>query len=94
MYAATDRGPVFVDVLEAPYAESLRERAEWVVHGSKSCWDCGCRMARRLPCCAHRTATPSASIGYLLRAEQVSESGVYQVRGVTQLTPFQGTFIS
>ncbi len=32
MYAATDRGPVFVDVLEAPYAESLRERAEWVVH--------------------------------------------------------------
>ncbi|MFI0769253.1 ABC-three component system middle component 2 [Streptomyces sp. NPDC021218] len=32
MYAATERGPVFVDVLEAPYAESLRERAEWVVH--------------------------------------------------------------
>lgn len=32
MYAATDRGPVFVDVLEAPYAEALRERAEWAVH--------------------------------------------------------------
>lgn len=32
MYAATDHGPVFVDVLEAPYASSLRERAEWVVH--------------------------------------------------------------
>ncbi|MFD3627316.1 MULTISPECIES: ABC-three component system middle component 2 [unclassified Streptomyces] len=32
MYAATDRGPVFVDVLEAPYVESLRERAEWAVH--------------------------------------------------------------
>ncbi|MFI0487197.1 ABC-three component system middle component 2 [Actinomadura sp. 9N215] len=32
MYAATDRGPVFVDVLEAPYVEALRERAEWVVH--------------------------------------------------------------
>jgi hypothetical protein len=32
MYAATDRGPVFVDVLEAPYAGSLRERAEWAVH--------------------------------------------------------------
>ncbi|GAA1375657.1 hypothetical protein GCM10009612_72740 [Streptomyces beijiangensis] len=32
MYVATDRGPVFIDVLEAPYAESLRERAEWVVH--------------------------------------------------------------
>lgn len=32
MYTATDRGPVFVDVLEAPYVESLRERAEWVVH--------------------------------------------------------------
>ncbi|WP_395294669.1 ABC-three component system middle component 2 [Kitasatospora hibisci] len=32
MYSATDRGPVFVDILEAPYAESLRERAEWVVH--------------------------------------------------------------
>jgi hypothetical protein len=31
-YAATDRGPVFVDVLEAPYVESLRERAEWAVH--------------------------------------------------------------
>ncbi|MGW7520429.1 ABC-three component system middle component 2 [Streptomyces sp. NPDC054796] len=32
MYAATDRGPVFVDVLESPYVESLRERAEWVVN--------------------------------------------------------------
>jgi hypothetical protein len=32
MYTATDRGPVFVDVLEAPYVESLRERARWVVH--------------------------------------------------------------
>ncbi|WP_425246850.1 ABC-three component system middle component 2 [Streptomyces sp. NEAU-NA10] len=32
MYTATDRGPVFVDVLEAPYVESLRERAEWAVH--------------------------------------------------------------
>lgn len=32
MYTATDRGPAFVDVLEAPYAESLRERAEWAVH--------------------------------------------------------------
>lgn len=31
-YAATDRGPVFVDVLEAPYVESLRERAEWLIH--------------------------------------------------------------
>jgi hypothetical protein len=31
-YAATDRGPIFVDVLEAPYAESLRQRAEWAVH--------------------------------------------------------------
>ncbi|MDT0547670.1 ABC-three component system middle component 2 [Streptomyces lonegramiae] len=32
MYRATDRGPVFVDVLEASYVESLRERAEWAVH--------------------------------------------------------------
>lgn len=32
MYAATDQGPAFVDVLEAPYAGFLRERAEWVVH--------------------------------------------------------------
>lgn len=31
-YRATDRGPVFVDVLEASYVESLRERAEWAVH--------------------------------------------------------------
>ena len=31
MYTATDRGPVFVDVLEAPYVESLRERARWAV---------------------------------------------------------------
>ena len=32
MYGATDRGPVFIDVLEAPYVESLRERAQWAVH--------------------------------------------------------------
>lgn len=32
MYAATDQGPAFVDVLEAPYAGSLRKRAEWVIH--------------------------------------------------------------
>ena len=32
MYTATDRGPVFVDVLEAPYVGSLRERAEWAIH--------------------------------------------------------------
>ncbi|MGW1412430.1 ABC-three component system middle component 2 [Streptomyces sp. NPDC002403] len=32
MYRATDRGPVFVDVLKASYVESLRERAEWAVH--------------------------------------------------------------
>lgn len=32
MYAATDRGPAFVDVLQAPYAEALRERAEWALH--------------------------------------------------------------
>ena len=31
VYAATDRGPAFVDVLEAPYAEALRDRAEWVL---------------------------------------------------------------
>lgn len=32
MYKATDRGPVFVDILEAPYVGWLRERAEWVIH--------------------------------------------------------------
>jgi hypothetical protein len=31
-YAATEQGPVFVDVLEAPYVEELRQRAGWVVH--------------------------------------------------------------
>ncbi|MFE6097917.1 MULTISPECIES: ABC-three component system middle component 2 [Streptomyces] len=32
MYRATERGPAFVDILEAPYVGSLRERAEWAVH--------------------------------------------------------------
>ncbi|MFE7114591.1 ABC-three component system middle component 2 [Streptomyces sp. NPDC057654] len=32
MYKATDRGPAFVDVLEASYVDSLRERAAWAVH--------------------------------------------------------------
>ncbi|GHA43588.1 hypothetical protein GCM10010329_78110 [Streptomyces spiroverticillatus] len=31
VYRATDRGPAFVDILEAPYVERLRERAEWAV---------------------------------------------------------------
>jgi hypothetical protein len=31
-YAATEQGPVFVDVLEAPYVDELRQRADWVVH--------------------------------------------------------------
>ncbi|MCX4753471.1 ABC-three component system middle component 2 [Kitasatospora purpeofusca] len=32
VYRATDRGPAFVDVLEAPYVEHLRERAAWAIH--------------------------------------------------------------
>ncbi|MFJ3630829.1 ABC-three component system middle component 2 [Streptomyces sp. NPDC090112] len=32
MYAATETGPTFVEVLEAPYVTSLRERAEWALH--------------------------------------------------------------
>ncbi|WP_323180314.1 MULTISPECIES: ABC-three component system middle component 2 [unclassified Streptomyces] len=32
MYRATERGPAFIDILEAPYVEGLRERAEWAVH--------------------------------------------------------------
>ncbi|MFF9607431.1 ABC-three component system middle component 2 [Streptomyces sp. NPDC014684] len=32
VYRATERGPAFVDILEAPYVERLRERAEWAVH--------------------------------------------------------------
>ncbi|MFD8260216.1 ABC-three component system middle component 2 [Streptomyces griseoluteus] len=32
VYRATERGPAFVDTLEAPYVERLRERAEWAVH--------------------------------------------------------------
>ncbi|MFF2132429.1 ABC-three component system middle component 2 [Streptomyces olivochromogenes] len=32
VYRATERGPAFVDVLEAPYVLRLRERAEWAVH--------------------------------------------------------------
>ncbi|MFF3327705.1 ABC-three component system middle component 2 [Streptomyces sp. NPDC002889] len=32
VYRATERGPAFVDILEAPYAGRLRERAEWAVH--------------------------------------------------------------
>ncbi|MGW1766114.1 ABC-three component system middle component 2 [Streptomyces sp. NPDC002073] len=31
MYAATETGPTFVEVLEAPYVASLRERAEWAL---------------------------------------------------------------
>ncbi|MET9615404.1 ABC-three component system middle component 2 [Kitasatospora indigofera] len=31
-YHATEQGPGFVDILEAPYVEQLRERAEWAVH--------------------------------------------------------------
>lgn len=33
VYSATEQGTAFVDVLEAPYMESLRRRAEWVIHG-------------------------------------------------------------
>ncbi|MFB7666898.1 ABC-three component system middle component 2 [Kitasatospora sp. NPDC056138] len=32
VYRATERGPAFVELLEAPYVERLRERAEWAVH--------------------------------------------------------------
>lgn len=32
MYTATDQGPAFIDILEAPYVESLRQRAAWAVH--------------------------------------------------------------
>ncbi|MFF0165476.1 MULTISPECIES: ABC-three component system middle component 2 [Streptomyces] len=32
MYAATENGPTFIEVLEAPYIASLRERAEWALH--------------------------------------------------------------
>lgn len=32
VYRATERGPAFVDILEAPYVERLRERAVWAVH--------------------------------------------------------------
>jgi hypothetical protein len=32
VYRATERGPAFVDILEAPYVVRLRERAEWAVH--------------------------------------------------------------
>ncbi|GAA5611932.1 threonine transporter [Streptomyces platensis] len=32
MYAATENGPTFIEVLEAPYVASLRERAEWALH--------------------------------------------------------------
>lgn len=32
VYRATERGPAFVDVLEAPYVLRLRERAGWAVH--------------------------------------------------------------
>ncbi|MGW5442756.1 ABC-three component system middle component 2 [Streptomyces asiaticus] len=31
MYVATEQGFTFIEVLEAPYIESLRERAEWAV---------------------------------------------------------------
>ncbi|MGK7235871.1 ABC-three component system middle component 2 [Streptomyces hygroscopicus] len=31
-YRATERGPAFIDILEAPYADRLRDRAEWAVH--------------------------------------------------------------
>jgi hypothetical protein len=31
MYAATENGPTFIEVLEAPYIASLRERAEWAL---------------------------------------------------------------
>ncbi|MFC9704496.1 ABC-three component system middle component 2 [Streptomyces sp. NPDC056943] len=32
MYRATERGPAFIDILETPYVDRLRDRAEWVVH--------------------------------------------------------------
>jgi hypothetical protein len=32
VHRATERGPAFVDILEAPYVLRLRERAEWAVH--------------------------------------------------------------
>ncbi|MGW6401262.1 ABC-three component system middle component 2 [Streptomyces sp. NPDC055134] len=32
LYHATDQGPGFVDILEAPYVTGLRERAEWALH--------------------------------------------------------------
>lgn len=32
VYCATERGSAFVDILESPYVERLRERAEWVVY--------------------------------------------------------------
>ena len=32
VYRATERGTAFMDILEASYVESLRERAQWVVH--------------------------------------------------------------
>ncbi|MGV9953861.1 ABC-three component system middle component 2 [Streptomyces cellulosae] len=31
MYAATENGHAFIEVLEAPYIASLRERAEWAL---------------------------------------------------------------
>ncbi len=31
-YVATEQGPAFVDILEAPYVGSLRDRAQWAVH--------------------------------------------------------------
>ncbi|MET9116020.1 ABC-three component system middle component 2 [Streptomyces longwoodensis] len=31
-YRATERGPAFIDILEAPYVDRLRDRAEWAVH--------------------------------------------------------------
>ncbi|MFF3731095.1 ABC-three component system middle component 2 [Streptomyces sp. NPDC002476] len=32
MYRATERGPAFMDILETPYADRLRNRAEWAVN--------------------------------------------------------------
>ncbi|TMR03411.1 threonine transporter [Actinomadura soli] len=32
VYRATESGPAFVDILEAPYVGRLRQRAEWAVH--------------------------------------------------------------
>ncbi|MFJ2414395.1 ABC-three component system middle component 2 [Streptomyces brevispora] len=31
VYSATETGPTFIEVLEAPYIASLRERAEWAL---------------------------------------------------------------